>query len=278
MGIESDQSIIYIRPANHLLAIDPREYWRSRYMFQMLVWRKVRASFGEMHLWFLWVCARPLIYVLIFSLFKKWSEARTGVSMPYVLYIYSGLILWYYFMETAIDVSKNIRSNAGLLSKIYIPRLLTPTVPLFSNLFDLGVAMIPLLAMMIYFGTYPSASILLLVPTLLAIMLLAMGLGLLIAAATLYLPDLQKFLEFSLYMGMFASPVIFSPKMIPPEYHTVYSLNPLVGVLMGWRSSLFGQPEFPWAAWVYSVMAAFAVFYVGFYAYRKYEHQLLESL
>ncbi len=276
--MSDDKTIIRIKPATTLLAIDPQEYWRARYMFRMLVWKKIRASFGEMYFWFVWVCARPLMYVLIFSLFKKWSEAKTGVHIPYVLYIYSGLILWYYFMETAIDVSVNIRANASLLTKIYIPRLLTPTVPLIANLVDLGVALVPLILMMIYFAIYPGWQILMLIPTLLIVMLTAMGIGLIIATVTLRLRDFQKVLEFMLYVGMFVSPVIFSPTMIPEDLRTLYYANPMVGALLGWRSAMFADGPFPWAMWCYSLAFAAVSFIVGLYMYRKHEHEMVEAI
>ena len=273
-----ENTITYIRPANTLLAIDPKEYWQARFMFSMLVRKKIKASFGEMHFWFIWACARPLMYALIFSLFKKWSEAKMGVTIPYVLYIYSGLILWYYFVETSIDVSSNIRANAGLVSKIYIPRLLTPTVPVVANLIDLAISFVPLLLMMIYFDSYPGWNILMLIPTLIVVMLTALGSGFIIATITLRLRDFQKVIEFVLYIGMFVSPVIFAPAMIPEVAQSIYHANPLVGSLLGWRSSLFSQVQFPWLLWCYSLGFACVVFLVGLYLYRKYEHEMIEAI
>ena len=277
--MENQTNIItHIRPAKTLLAIEPKEYWEARYMFLMLVRKKIKASFGEMHFWFIWACARPLIYVLIFSLFKKWSEAKTGEMIPYIMYIYSGLILWYYFLETAIDVSSNVRANAGLISKIYIPRLLTPTVPVIANLVNLAICLIPLLLMMIYFNSYPGWAILMLIPTLVVVMLTALGVGFIIATITLRLRDFQKVFEFVLYIGMFVSPVIFAPAMIPAAARSIYNANPLVGALHGWRSALFSQVQFPWLLWCYSLGFSFMVFLVGLYLYRKYEHEMIEAI
>lgn len=273
-----DKSFIHIKPQNALLDIDAREYWAARYMFSMLVWKKIKASFGEMYFWFIWVCARPLIYVVIFGLFKRWSEAKTGVEIPYVLYIYSGLILWYYFMETAIDVSANIQANAALVTKIYIPRLLTPTIPVVANVMDLVIAFVPLILMMAYFGVYPNWQVLMLLPTLFIVMLTAMGVGLVIAVFTLRLRDFQKILQFTLYIGMFASPVIFAPGMIPESFRPFYYLNPLVGALLGWRSALFGQADFPWFHWCYSLGFSLSVLFIGLYLYRKHVHEMIEAI
>lgn len=275
--MEYREQIIYIGPATKLMVIDPQEYWNARYMFYMLVWKKIRASFGEMYFWFVWLCARPLIYVLVFGLFKMWSEAKTGVEIPYTLYIYSGLILWYYFMETAIDVSVNIKANASLVTKIYIPRLLTPTVPLVANLMDLAVSAVPLIIMMIYFGAYPGWTIIMIVPTVIVVMLMSLGTGLVIAAVTLRLRDFQKVFEFILYLGIFVSPVIFSPRMIPERFQVFYYMNPIVGALIGWRAALFGG-SFPWQSWLYSFAFALLVVGAGLYLYMKYEHELIESV
>lgn len=271
------EQVTHIIPAGRFLVIDPQEYWNARYMFSMLVWKKVRASFGEMYFWFVWLCARPLIYVAIFGLFKRWSEAKTGVDLPYTLYIYSGLILWYYFMETSIDVSMNIKANASLITKIYIPRLLTPTVPLIANLLDLTVSAVPLVGMMIYFGVYPGWTIFMVLPTLIIVMLMSLGAGLVIAAVTLRLRDFQKVFEFTLYLAMFVSPVIFSPKMIPDRFHIIYQLNPMVGALMGWRAALFAE-SFPWQVWLYSLVFAIIALSMGLYLYMRYEHELVEAI
>lgn len=246
-------------------------------MFGMLVWKKIRASFGEMYFWFIWVCARPLAYVLIFSLFKRWADARTGVEVPYAVYTYSGLILWYYFVETAIEVSSNVRANAGLIGKIYIPRLLTPAVPVVANLVDLAVAAVPLVLMMLYFGVAPGWGIAMLVPTLLVTMLMALGIGFIVATITLHVRDFQKVFEFSMYIGMFISPVIFSPAMIPESVRHIYDVNPMVGVLQGWRASLIDVP-FPWEHWLYALAVALALFIAGLHVYRKYEHKMIEAI
>ena len=276
--MKNQEKITYIKPAGRFAKIDLEEHWRARYMFTMLVWKKIRASFGEMYFWFIWVCAKPLLYVMIFSLFKHWSQARTGVEIPYVLYIYSGLILWYYFLETAIDVSVNIKANAALVTKIYLPRMITPTVPLLANLMDLAISMIPLILMMIYYGVYPGWQILMIIPTLLAVMITAMGTGLIIATITLRLRDFQKIFEFSLYLAMFISPVIFSPSMIPEAFHWVYHMNPMVGALIGWREALFGSASFPWGAWVYSCSFAVLALIVGLYLYLRFEHEMIEAI
>lgn len=271
------EQITRIAPPGRYMVIDVQEYWNARYMFSMLVWKKVRASFGEMYFWFVWLCARPLVYVAIFGLFKRWSEAKTGVELPYTLYIYSGLILWYYFMETSIDVSVNIKANASLITKVYIPRLLTPTVPLIANLMDLAVSAIPLVGMMIYFGVYPGWSILMILPTLIIVMLMSLGMGLVIATVTLRLRDFQKVFEFTLYLAMFVSPVIFSPKMIPEHFQVVYHINPMVGALTGWRAALFSG-NFPWQSWLYSLAFATIAMIVGLYLYMRYEHELVETI
>ena len=117
-----------------------------------------------------------------------------------------------------------------------------------------------------------------LIPTLVVVMLTALGVGFLIATITLRLRDFQKVFEFVLYIGMFISPVIFSPDMIPEKMRSIYSTNPLVGALLGWRSALFSQVEFPWLIWFYSLGFACAIFLVGLYLYRKHEHEMIEAI
>src|ERR1043166_7337250 len=139
---------IVIRPARELLRIDLREYYRYRHLLASLIWRDIRLQFDQMYLGFVWASIRPLLYVFVFVAFRNLSEANTHVSIPYPLYVYSGLILWYYFVEASMDTAACLKRDAYLLTKVYYPRLITPVVSVVSNLVGFGMACAPLAIMM----------------------------------------------------------------------------------------------------------------------------------
>jgi homopolymeric O-antigen transport system permease protein len=269
---------IVIRPASDLLRFDVREFWRYRQMLRAMVWRNVRLQFDEMYLGVVWACLRPLLYVAVFVAFKNLSSADTRVEIPYPLYVYSGLILWYYFVESATDSAGSVKLDAYLLTKVYYPRLITPLVPVIANVVTLGIAMAPLLGMMAWYGTIPSWRILLLPIVLLQLMALSMGVGMVVAANTLSNRDWERVMSFTLYLGLFVSPVIYAPEMIPERVRALYFLNPTAGSLLAFRAALFASPTFPFWQWVYSLVCSLAVFALGVRVYRRAEAEMADHL
>lgn len=269
---------IEIRPREGPLAFDFREHWEARYMFAMLVKRRLRGAYGDLYFWMLWASARPVMYTFIFVLFRNWSDARTGTEVPYPVFLYSGLVFWYYFMETSIEVANSMRANVSLVTKIYIPTMVLPTVPVVGNLLDLCLNLIPLGLLMIYYDVAPGWHFILALPALATIMILAMGSGLLVAAIAYKIRDVQKIFEFVLYAGMFASPVIFAPHLVPEGLRSLYNLNPMVGALELWRSALFHGGAIPWNTWPYALGFAICVFILGVRIYRRHERELVEAI
>lgn len=269
---------IVIRPPSELLRFDFREYYRYRHLFQALVWRDIRVHFDEMYLGFLWACMRPLLYVVVFVAFRKLSGANTHVSIPYSLYIYSGLILWYYLLESVMQATGALRRDAGLLTKVYYPRLITPSVPIVANLVGFGIAVIPMVFMMAWNGIGPGWRLLLLPFVVLQCMALAMGIGTIFGSLTLTSRDWDRFLSNSLYLGLFVSPVIYAPDMIPSQARLAYFLNPMAGTLLAFRSALFAAYPFPLWQWAYSVAFSLAALALGTRMFRAAESQFADKL
>lgn len=269
---------IVIRPAADLLRLDFREYYRYRHMLAALVWRNIRVQFDEMSLGFVWAWIRPLLYVAVFVIFRNLSNANPYVSIPYSLYVFSGLILWYYFLEATMEAAGAVKSDAHLLTKVYYPRLITPVVPVVANLFRLGLSMVPMVVMMLWFGVYPAWRVVLLPLVLLQCMGLIMGIGATVASITLTNRDWERFLSSALYLGLFVSPVIYAPEMIPERARLFYFVNPLAGTLLAFRSTLFAPEPFPVWQWIYSVVFSLAVLIVGVRMYRAAESQFADKL
>jgi lipopolysaccharide transport system permease protein len=269
---------VVIRPPSALERLDLRDYFAHRHLFRALVRRNVQLQFSEMRFGFVWVFMRPLLYVVVFAAFRKLSDAETHVSIPYVLYIYSGLILWYYILETVMATASALRRDADLLTKIYYPRLITPAVPVLANLVPLGLAAIPLLIMMLVYRVGPDGSIVLLPLVLLQVMGLCLGVGTLFAALSLTARDWERFLSNALYLGLFVSPVIYAPDMIPEKVRFLYLLNPAAGSLMAFRASLFSAVAFPVAPWAYSVAVSGAICLLGLRLFRVAEFEIADRL
>jgi len=266
---------IVIRPPGGVGYFDFRELYQYRHLLWNLIWRNVKVQFEDMSLGLFWATARPLLMVAVLTGIRNLS---TAVSIPYALYLYSGFILWFYFAEAVMQTATCVRRDAGLISKIYFPRLITPLTPVLANIVNLGIALIPLAPMLIYYRMHPGWELILLPLVLVQCMALTLGVGAIFAALSLRNRDYEKVLGLILYVGMFMSPVIFSVAQIPGAKHGFAFVNPLVGSLLAFRSCLFANPAFPWWEWGFSCAVTFVLVAVGVYLYRRVEGSLVERL
>jgi lipopolysaccharide transport system permease protein len=233
-----------IRPSAVGFGVQLRELWRYRHLFVALVWRNVRVEFDATRLGSAWAIARPLLFAAVFGLFKNLSSADTRVDeIPYIIYAYSGLLLWTYFTDAATNSASAVRMDTALLSKVYYPRLLTPAVPTVASLLTL-----------------------------------ALGLGTLVSTLSIANRDWERVLAYGLTIALWLSPVIYAPDMIPARARDFYLVNPMVGPLVAFRAALFGDMPIPIAEWLYSLASSTAILAIGVWAFRRAELRLVDRL
>ncbi len=269
---------IVIKPPRRFASIRLRELWEYRALLWSLVQRRIKSEFDQQYLAYVWPVFRPVLMVLLFSAFRGLSNAQVGVEMPYPLYVYGGLALWFYFIEAVQQAATSLKQNAGLISKVYFPRLLVPISAIISNLYMFAITIVPLTVMMIYFQTPPGVNILLLPLVMLQVLLLIFGLGCIFAALGLGNRDWDKFLGFVLYIGLFVSPVIYAPEMFPEHVRPFFALNPAVGLLMGFRAAVFEGMAFPWGEWLYTWAFALGATAIGLLMFQRVEEHLSDRL
>lgn len=277
MRSSADKEFV-IRPPSGFGKFDTAEYYRYRHMLMSLVRRDIKSQFDDMRLGAFWAVVRPLSVAVVFALFKSFSGANTYVQAPYLMFVYSGLIAWYYFTDATMQTAGSVRKDATIISKIYFPRLITPMVPILSNLAGLGIAAVPLLVMMAWHQALPDWTILLLPVVLLQCMALVFGIGTLFAALTINNRDLEQFLSFLMYIGLFVSCVFFVPEMVPEWVRPVLLLNPMTGTLLALRACLFDGFAFPVLSWSYSIVVSGAAVLVGVRAFRRAEETFVDKL
>jgi lipopolysaccharide transport system permease protein len=265
-----------IRP--HGPGFDIRAIFKFRHLIWSMIHREVLTQFEELYFGFVFVVARPLLMAIIFVLFKHRSGAELGVDMPYIVYVYSGLALWFYFVEAATDTAGSIRKHANLLSKVYYPRLITPMATAAANLVSLLIAMIPLAVLMWYFGVTPGLNAVFLPLVILQTAVLAFSVGTIVASLSLRNRDWERFLAFVLYIGLFVSPVIYADTMLPESVRAYYNLNPMVGPLLALRASLSADIPFPLWQWSYSMALTFFLLASAVALYNRIEAKLADEL
>lgn len=269
---------IVIRPPSKLAHLNLKELYKFRHLLWSMVWRDIRVQFDEMYLGFFWAVSRPLAMVIIFTLLRRFSNANMYVTIPYSVYVYSGLIYWYYFLDATNTTTRSITKDATLIKKVYFPRLIIPMASVLSSLHGLGLAIIPLVLMMIWHGLYPGLNLVFLPLVILQGVFLSMGVGTIFASLSLTNRDAEKFLNLILYAGLFVSPVIFSPDLIPQRAQLIYFLNPIAGTLLAFRSCIFNDFSFPLWQWAYSVVFSFLILFVGTTMFRRAEVYFADKL
>lgn len=269
---------IVIRPPGAFSSLDWRELWRYRGTLARKIKQRVRIQYDDMLFGFLWAVARPLIMVFVFWAFRGLANAQMGVTIPYPLYLYSGLVVWFFFTDAVTAVAMSLQRDAGIIQKVYFPRLLSPLSHLLSETYNLLLAAVPLAIMMVLWGEPPGWRLLLLPMVLAQLLLLCLGVGMIFSALALRSRDWERLMKFALYVGLWVSPVIYSVDRIPGNYQLLYLFNPMSGTLLGMRSTLFGHFEFPWGSWLHALGFSLLLIIAGLLAFQRSQRFLADRI
>lgn len=276
--IVKDAPEIVIKPYKSSLGKNLGELFNYRGMMGGMIWRNLRMQFDDLALGFLWATARPLAMLFVFSFIKQKSGANMQVSMPYDVYFYSGIILWFAFVEAARGASSSITKESGLMKKIYFPHIIPPIVSVVLCLYNLLISAVPLVVLAWVRGVVPDWKIALIPVVLLVMLLLAYGVGIAFAALGALSKDFDKMFSIILYLGLFVSPVIYSPAIISGRAQLIFNLNPLAGILLSFRSCVYGEFPFPWELFGYSAGFALISAVVGTFMFRRAEEFLVDKM
>ena len=258
-----------IERTNSWKIFDLGELWAYRELLFFLTWRDVRVRYKQAVLGMGWVVLQPLLMTLVFTIFLGVIVRVPSDGVPYPIFAYSGLLLWTFFSGAISGSGNSLVGNAHLITKVYFPRLLVPLASILARVVDLLVALIMLVGLMIYFRVGLSTGLLMapLMITLLA--LLALGLGLWTSALNVKYRDVGLALPVFIQLWMFVSPVVYPLTLVPERWRLLYSLNPLVGIIEGFRAALFGK-SFNWQALGISAIVTLALLvYAGFVFKRR---------
>jgi lipopolysaccharide transport system permease protein len=218
-----------------------QDLWRYRELFVVLAWRDVAVRYKQTVIGLAWALVQPLATMLIFStIFGKLAKLPTEGSAPYALMVYAGLLPWQLFSTSLTGAAGSLIGNANLISKVYFPRLIVPTASVVVAFIDFLVGFAILLALMLWYQFLPSWQILTLPLFIVMAFLASLGPGLWITALNVKYRDFRYIIPFLVQFGLFVSPVGFSSSVIPDAWKTLYYLNPMVGVIDGFRWAILG--------------------------------------
>lgn len=256
-----------------------REIWRGRNMVMNLIRASAILPYSETYLGYIWTLFRPFIFLAVIVFIKKRSGGDMGEDIPYPLFLYSGLILWWYIVDAIKQSSRSAFAYKGLITKIYFPRIIIPAVPVIARLFDLGIQVVGVIVMMVIFSRYPDNNVFMLPLVFLNVIILCLGLGYLLAVVSVAFRDVERIVDYVLYIGLFMSPVLYAVRLVPPEYQDLYSwLNPTVGPLMAFRAVLFSgvQQNYQWL--MHSMIVSVVLLIVGMTVFNRMQAMLAERM
>jgi lipopolysaccharide transport system permease protein len=268
-----------IRARSGWEALDLRELWSRRELLWFLAWRDIRVRYKQMVLGAGWAVLQPFIQMVVFTVvFGELLQVPTEDGIPYTLYSFTALVPWSLFAAVLAGTASSLTANAGILNKVYFPRLLIPLASAAARLVDFGIAFVILLGMVPAFGIGLTPNALWVPLFLLLLLACALGVGLWLSAVNVYLRDVQILLPFLVQLWQYASPVIYSAREIPDGWRILYyGLNPMAGVLVGFRWSLLGTPAPGPEIWI-SVAATALVFLTGTMMFLRVQRTMVDIL
>ena len=255
-----------------------RALWAYRELLFFLIWRDVKVRYKQTLLGVAWVVLQPLLTVLVFTaVFNRLAHIPSD-GVPYFLFSYAGLLPWTFFANAVSNSGQSLVGSANLITKVYFPRLLIPAASVGASVLDLAISLSVLVGLTAVYGGGLTWRMLML-PALVALTVaLALGVGLLASALNLSYRDVRYVLPFLIQLWMFASPVIYPSSMVPGGWRRALMLNPLAGIIEGFRAALYGQKPFDWPALAAAAGVALALLTCSAYVFRRMERSFADLI
>lgn len=251
--------------------IDWEELWFYRDMLFFMVWRDFKSQYAQSVLGIGWAILPPLFRVVVFTIVFGRLAQISSDGVPYALFSFAALVPWGYFSESLSGASNSMISGMALISKVYFPRMLLPVAAVLRRLPDLFIGLVMLSILLLWFQIIPTIWVAILPLLILMMMLTAMGAGMLLTALAVQYRDVKLALGFFSSTLMYASPVIYPASLVPSTYRLLYALNPMVGVIEGFRSALLATNPMPWDLIGVGAATSLVMFFVGLVYFRHRE-------
>lgn len=265
------EPFITIRSRKRLLDLDLKELWSYRDLFYFLVWRDILVRYKQTVLGAAWAIIQPFGTMLVFTVFFGRLARISSDGVPYALFSYAALVIWTFFSQSMNHSATSLVTDEKLVTKIYFPRLIIPTAPAVASLLDFGISFLLLLAMMPFFGVYPSTKILMIPIMVCLTIITSLGVGIWLSALNVKYRDFRYMLPFLTQFLMFISPVAYPTSLVPEEWRLFYALNPLTGSIEGLRWATLGTEINPWPLILIGFCSAMTILVSGIIYFRSTE-------
>ena len=271
MTTSTSPNTTIIEPQSGWQLIDWRELWRYRDLFFFLVWRDVKTRYAQSVLGVGWAVIQPLFSMVVFTIVFGNLARVSSDGMPYAIFSYTALVPWTYFASALTGASSSLIGASNMITKVYFPRLVIPLAPVLGKLVDFAIALVILFGLMIWFRVSPTWGVLALPLLIVLMMLTAAGMGMWLTALAVQYRDINYAMSFAVQLLMYAAPVVYPASNVPERWQSWYALNPMVGVIEGFRAALLGTRAMPWDWIGIGAAVAVVVFVTGALYFRRME-------
>ena len=275
---QSSTTVIRIEPSHGWASLKLRELWAYRELLYLLAWRDIKIRYKQTVLGVAWAIIQPFFSMVVFSLFFGHLAKMSSDGVPYPIFNYTALVPWMFFANGLTQASNRLVSNVNLIKKVYFPRLLIPLAAALSGVVDFVLAFVVLLGMMFYYGIVPTSHVFWIFLFLLLAFVTAVGVGLWLSAMNAQFRDIQYTLPFLIQFWFFSTPIAYSSSLVPELWRPLYGLNPMVGVIEGFRWALLGTATAPGAMVAASALTALLLLITGAFYYRRLEKTFADVL
>lgn len=266
--------VLKIRPSKGWSRINIGEMWEYRELLYFFAWRDLKVRYKQTVIGAAWAVLQPVLLMVVFTLFFGQVAGIPTYGVPYPIFSYAGLLPWGLFATGLAVGGMSITANQALITKVYFPRILLPASTVIAALVDFAIASVVLVALMLYYGRVPTLAAIALPLFLLLAIITSLGVAFWLSALDARYRDIHYTIPFLTQFWLFATPIIYPPSSVPAAFQWIYSLNPMVGVIDGFRWALFGPPfAFDATSWL-SVIVALTLFVSGAFYFARVEKTL----
>ena len=276
-AISNVDLVTIIKPKSGWQLINFNELMQYRDLFYFMVWREIKVLYAQTILGFSWAILQPLVQIIIFTIvFGKVAEVSSE-GLPYFLFSSVAIIPWTYMSQAMTQSSQSLVQGQHMLGKVYFPRLIFPLTPVLSRLIDFGISILILLVVVIYYRVMPTWNLIFLPLFIILMMAIPAGIGMWLSALAIRFRDVKHAMTFVIRMLIYTAPIVYSASSIPDPYRFIYSLNPIVGVIEGYRACLLGTPM-PWLFILPGLFTAIILLLGGAFYFRRMERVFVDVI
>lgn len=259
-----------------------RQYWRDiwhyRELFYFLAWRDILVRYKQTVIGISWAVIRPLLTMLVLTfIFGKLAKMPSG-GVPYPVLVFCGMLPWQFFATAFSESGNSLVANSGMISKVYFPRLVIPVSSVITSFVDFVISAVLMALMMVYYGYVPGPAIAALPVFVLLALATAFGSGLWVSALMVRYRDFRFIVPFVVQFGLYVSPVGFSSSVVPEQWRWLYSINPMVGVIDGFRWAIIGEKNLYWPGLLLSLMGVVFIIITGIWYFRRTERTFADVI